>query len=302
MFYYFRMFQTEVMQNLELYGYGESVASNMARVALAEKKISYKYNLIYLESKGDHLAKEYKKLNPKNLVPTLVDNGVPIPDSIKIMRHIDSSHPQQGEVLFPSTVDIETFENLLDFVALDESKELGDTLGTTAGGISAQILVKLLCKRPIISVIWDYLTKHSIKKRVPIFILLRILGKPPKSLSQKMAVMLAKHLLTIEKVLNHQREFMMGDDYTAIDCCMTSILHRVQEMRFGSVLKSDKLPNLKNYWKTLSSRSSYKDGILDYATGEWAPEITALYGDGPNEFDDLVWSEINNSLLIGENE
>ena len=117
-----------------------------------------------------------------------------------------------------------------------------------------------------------------------------------------MAMMLAKHLLTIEEVLNHQKEFMMGDDYTAIDCCMTSILHRVQEMRFGSVLKSDKLPNLKNYWKTLSSRGSYKDGILDYATGEWAPEITALYGDGPNEFDDLVWSEINNSLLIGENE
>ena len=114
------------MQNLELYGYGESVASNMARVALAEKKISYQYNLVYLESKGDHLTKEYKKLNPKNLVPTLVDNGVPIPDSIKIMRHIDSSHPQKGEILFPNTVDIETFENLLDFVSLDENKELGD--------------------------------------------------------------------------------------------------------------------------------------------------------------------------------
>ena len=31
------------MSNFELYGYGESVASNMARVALSEKKISYKY-------------------------------------------------------------------------------------------------------------------------------------------------------------------------------------------------------------------------------------------------------------------
>ena len=295
------MFQSEVMQNLELYGYGESVASNMARVALAEKKISYKYNLIYLESRGDHLAKEYKKLNPKNLVPTLVDNGVPIPDSIKIMRHIDSIYPQQGEILFPNTVDIETFENLLDFVSLDENKELGETLGTTAGGISAQILVKMLCKRPIISVIWDYLTKHSIKKRVPIFILLRILGKPPKSLSEKMAVMLAKHLLTIEEVLSHQKKFMMGDDYTAIDCCMTSILHRVQEMRFGSVLTSDKLPNLKNYWETLSSRNSYQEGILDYVTGEWAPEITALYGDGPSEYNDLVWFEIKNLLAKGEN-
>ncbi|MDB4194540.1 glutathione S-transferase N-terminal domain-containing protein [Gammaproteobacteria bacterium] len=289
------------MQNLELYGYGESVASNIARVALAEKKISYKYNLVYLESKGHHLAKEYKKLNPKNLVPTLVDNGVPIPDSIKIMRHIDSIYPQQGEILFPNTVDIETFENLLDFVSLDENKELGETLGTTAGGISAQILVKMLCKRPIISVIWDYLTKHSIKKRVPIFILLRILGKPPKSLSEKMAVMLAKHLLTIEEVLSHQKKFMMGDDYTAIDCCMTSILHRVQEMRFGSVLTSDKLPNLKNYWETLSSRNSYQEGILDYVTGEWAPEITALYGDGPSEYNDLVWFEIKNLLAKGEN-
>ena len=289
------------MQNLELYGYGESVASNMARVALAEKKISYQYNLVYLESKGDHLTKAYKKLNPKNLVPTLVDHGVPIPDSIKIMRHIDSSHPQKGEILFPKTVDIETFENLLDFVSLDENKELGDTLGTTAGGISAQILVKMLCKRPIIAVIWDYLTKHSIKKRVPIFILLRILGKPPKSLSEKMTVMLAKHLLTIEEVLSHQKKFMMGDAYTAIDCCMTSILHRVQEMRFGSVLMSDKLPNLKNYWETLSSRYSYQAGILDYVTGEWAPEITALYGDGPSEYDDLVWSEINNLLAKGDN-
>jgi hypothetical protein len=50
------------MQHLELYGYGESVASNMARVALAEKNLSYKYNLIYLESKGDHLSKEYIKI------------------------------------------------------------------------------------------------------------------------------------------------------------------------------------------------------------------------------------------------
>ena len=57
------------MNKIELYGYGESVASNMARVALSEKNISYKYNLLYLESKGDHLSKEYKKLNPKNLVP-----------------------------------------------------------------------------------------------------------------------------------------------------------------------------------------------------------------------------------------
>ena len=283
------------MNKIELYGYGESVASNMARVALSEKNISYEYNLLYLESKGDHLAKNYKKLNPKNLVPTLIDNGNIIPDSIQIMRHINSTYTD-GTDLFPDNINKDRFNNLLDFVKLDEEKDLGETLGTTAGGISATILVRLLCKRPLLSVIWDYSTKHSIKKRVPIFILLRILGKPPEKLCKKMALALSKHLVYIEDVLRHEKPFMMGDKYTAVDSCMTSILHRVNEMRFSSLLSSPKLPNLANYWATIQARQSYKEGILDYVTGEWEVEIQTLYGSGSNKYEDLAVSEINRLL------
>ena len=283
------------MNKIVLYGYGESVASNMARVALSEKNISYEYNLLYLESKGDHLAKKYKKLNPKNLVPTLIDNGNIIPDSIQIMRHINSTYTD-GTDLFPDNINKDRFNNLLDFVKLDEGKDLGETLGTTAGGISATILVRLLCKRPLLSVIWDYSTKHSIKKRVPIFILLRILGKPPEKLCKKMALALSKHLVYIEDVLRHEKPFMMGDKYTAIDSCMTSILHRVNEMRFSSLLSSPKLPNLANYWATIQARQSYKEGILDYVTGEWEVEIQTLYGSGSNKYEDLAVSEINRLL------
>ena len=283
------------MHKIELYGYGESVASNMARVALSEKNISYEYNLLYLESKGDHLSKKYKKLNPKNLVPTMIDNGNVIPDSIQIMRHINSTYID-GTDLFPENINQDVFNNLLDFVKLDEKKELGETLGTTAGGISATILVRLLCKRPLLSVIWDYSTKHSIKKRVPIFILLRILGNPPEKLCKKMALALSKHLVYIEDILRHEKPFMMGDKYTAIDSCMTSILHRVNEMRFSSLLSSPKLPNLANYWATIQARQSYKEGILDYVTGEWEVEIQTLYGSGSNKYEDLAVSEINRLL------
>ena len=94
---------------------------------------------------------------------------------------------------------------------------------------------------------------------------------------------------------------MMGDKYTAIDCCMTSLLHRVQEMRFGSVFESNKLPYLKKYWETLSNRNSYKEGILDYVTGEWEPEINKLYGDGANTYNDLLWEELNRLLKEKEN-
>ena len=283
------------MHKIELYGYGESVASNMARVALSEKNISYEYNLLYLESKGDHLSKKYKKLNPKNLVPTMIDNGNVIPDSIQIMRHINSTYAD-GTDLFPENINQDIFNNLLDFVKLDEKKELGETLGTTAGGISATILVRLLCKRPLLSVIWDYSTKHSIKKRIPIFILLRILGKPPEKLSKKMALALSKHLISIENILKHEKPFMMGDQYTAIDSCMTSILHRINEMRFTNLLTSENLPNIAKYWKIIQARPSYKEGILDYVTGEWEIEIQSLYGSGSNKYEDLALSEITRLL------
>ena len=284
-----------LMHKIELYGYGESVASNMARVALSEKNISYKYNLLYLESKGDHLSKKYKKLNPKNLVPTMIDNGNVIPDSIQIMRHINSTYAD-GTDLFPENINQDIFNNLLDFVKLDEKKELGETLGTTAGGISATILVRLLCKRSLLSVIWDYSTKHSIKKRIPIFILLRILGKPPEKLSKKMALALSKHLVYIEDILNHEKPFMMGDQYTAIDSCMTSILHRINEMRFTNLLTNENLPNIAKYWKIIQARPSYKEGILDYVTGEWELEIQSLYGNGSNKYEDLALSEITRLL------
>jgi len=284
-----------LMHKIELYGYGESVASNMARVALSEKNISYEYNLLYLESKGDHLSKKYKKLNPKNLVPTMIDNGNVIPDSIQIMRHINSTYID-GTDLFPENINQDVFNNLLDFVKLDEKKELGETLGTTAGGISATILVRLLCKRSLLSVIWDYSTKHSIKKRIPIFILLRILGKPPEKLCKKMALALSKHLVYIEDILKHEKPFMMGDQYTAIDSCMTSILHRINEMRFTNLLTSENLPNIAKYWKIIQARPSYKDGILDYVTGEWEIEIQSLYGNGSKKYEDLALSEITRLL------
>lgn len=279
------------MTNLSLYGYGESVASNMARLALSEKKLKYNYNLVYLESKGEHLRDSYKKLNPKTLIPTLVIDDKPIPDSIEIMKYIDKAFPNQGESLFPKD-DIE-FDKLLDYLFLDDKKELGETFGTTGGGISIPVLAKLLCKRSFFSVLWDYLRNHGVSKRKPIFIMVRLLGGPPPGVYKKMMSFLAKHLIYTENYLNHGKEFIYGDSYSAADCCLTALLHRVQEMRFYGVFDGKKLPNLSKYWNNISSRPSYTEAIINYETGEWKPELIGLYGEGPNDHNDLLWTEIN---------
>ena len=49
-------------------------------------------------------------------------------------------------------------------------------------------------------------------------------------------------------------------------------------MRFFGVVDGNELPNIAKYWNTISSRPSYKEGILDYQTGEWVPVL-----------EDLIW-------------
>ncbi len=279
------------MNNYVLYGYGESVASNVVRLALAEKNISYDYKLLYLESRGDHLKDDYKKLNPKTLLPTLTVNEKPISESIDIMRFIDNEHTDQGSTLFPKIQD-EEFDNLLDYLFLDDTKELGETFGTTGGGISVPVLGKLLCKRSFFSVLWDYLKNHGVSKRKPIFVMVRLFGGPPPGLYEKMMSFLAKHLVYTENYLNHGKTFIYGDNYTAADCLLTPLLHRVNEMRFHGVFDGIKFPNLSKYWDTISKRPSYREAIINYETGEWKPVLEDLYGDGPNLYNDLLWSEI----------
>ena len=278
------------MNKYVLYGYGESVASNQVRLALSEKNISYEYNLVRLESKGDHLRDDYKKLNPKTLVPTLIVNGNPICESIDIMKYIDNENSNHDIKLFPD--ESESFTDLVDFLFLDDTKELGDTFGTTGGGISVPVLGRLLCKRSFFSVFLDYLKNHGVKKRKFIFLMVRFFGGPPPGLYKKMMYFLAKHLVYTEDYLNHGKEFIYGDKYTAADCLLTVLLHRVQEMRFLGVVDGNELPNIAKYWNTISSRPSYKEGILDYQTGEWVPVLEDLYGNGPNDHNDFLWDKI----------
>jgi glutathione S-transferase len=103
---------------------------------------------------------------------------------------------------------------------------------------------------------------------------------------------LAKHLVYTENYLNHGKDYIYGDEYTAADCLLTPLLHRVNEMRFTGIFDGGQFPNLSKYWDTITSRASYKEGIIDYETGEWKPVLEDLYGNGPNTYNDLLWSEI----------
>lgn len=78
---------------LELYHNDMSACAQKVRVTLAEKSLQWESHHLDLRA-GDQQKPEYLKLNPRGVVPTLVDNGRVVRESTVIMEYLDDQYPE----------------------------------------------------------------------------------------------------------------------------------------------------------------------------------------------------------------
>lgn len=77
---------------IELYDHPVSPCAQKVRLVLAEKAIDYEIRPVDLGAK-QNLSPEYLQLNPAGLVPTLVVDGQPVPESTVICELLDELYP-----------------------------------------------------------------------------------------------------------------------------------------------------------------------------------------------------------------
>lgn len=77
----------------ELYSYFRSSAAYRVRIALALKGLDFTLRPIHLlKHGGEQHSAEYRQLNPEGLVPTLVENGTPLTQSLAIIEYLDEAY------------------------------------------------------------------------------------------------------------------------------------------------------------------------------------------------------------------
>lgn len=75
-----------------------STCSKKVRMTLYEKNLAFKSHLMNLQAFEQHQP-EYLAINPKGVVPSLVDNGVPVTESSIIMEYIDERYADANPLM-----------------------------------------------------------------------------------------------------------------------------------------------------------------------------------------------------------
>ena len=77
---------------LELYHNNISVCAQKVRIVLAEKNVPWTNHHMSL-AKGEQLTPEFKKMNPRGVVPVIVHDGHVIVESSVICAYLDEVFP-----------------------------------------------------------------------------------------------------------------------------------------------------------------------------------------------------------------
>jgi len=77
---------------VKLYSYYRSMATFRVRIALNIKGLKRDDEFVHLEH-GDQFKPEYKALNPQSVVPTLIDDGARLFQSLAILEYLEEKYP-----------------------------------------------------------------------------------------------------------------------------------------------------------------------------------------------------------------
>lgn len=105
---------------MKLYGYWRSSAAYRVRIALHLKNINVESIPVHLvKNGGEQHSQEYIDLNPTHLVPTLIDGGLVINQSLAIIDYLNDKYPEVP--LYPENI---AEKALVKALALDIACEI----------------------------------------------------------------------------------------------------------------------------------------------------------------------------------
>lgn len=266
---------------LELYHNHMSVCASKVRIALAEKGLEWTGHLLDLIG-GDQFRQEYVKLNPKSVIPTLVQNGNVVIESNVIIEYLDDAFPKPP--LRPKDPhDRANMRRLLK--RLDDGSDgiHHDMSVVSFGSAYRDQLLKLAAMNEGLEAQMDK-SMNATSKRW----LREVVYKGVEAESFKAAIRRIDELLAdFEAILSHST-WLAGPGYSLADIAYTSYMTRLEMLKFTELWTGRS--HVKDWFARLKERPSYELGILMWVD----PAYQKVLNDGGKR----AWPQVSEILRV----
>lgn len=244
---------------IELYTHPMSPCAQKVRIVLSEKHLDWTAHHIELAEK-ENLQPAYLKLNPLGVVPTLVDDGVPVIESSIICEYLDDRFPQ---------VPLKPADAYLRSQMRFWMKHVDTKLHPSCGALQWPIVMRpaMMAK-----------TEHERQQ-----LLARIPEKPRRERQKRLVEMgleapdvldsvriYRKTILDMEAALE-QHPWVAGDQFSLADICLVPYFQTVKQFSWEAMYQD--CPRVSDWVERCMNRSSYQEGVASDFTAQKLSEL-----------------------------
>ncbi|MGH7033227.1 MAG: glutathione S-transferase family protein [Stellaceae bacterium] len=234
---------------LYLYQGSTSVCSVKVRLALAEKGLAYEGEILDLQ-RGDQHRPDYAKLNPNEVVPTLIHDGKVVIESTLIIEYLDEAFPA------PPLMPISPYDRAITRLFM---KKIDDYLHAACSTITfatanRRVLIK---KTP------EELAAHLAKIPNPDY-----RERQRLSIEQGLAAPhVAQALRAYDKYAGEmesalaERVYLAGDAYTLADAAATPYLFRAEAVGLDGLWRGRR-PKVASWYDRIRARPSFDKAVI----------------------------------------
>jgi glutathione S-transferase len=258
---------------LTLYHNAISTCSQKVRLTLAEKEMEFDSTTIDLLAGQQH-DPDYVKLNPKHVVPTLIDDGKVILDSTVIVEYLDACKAENP--LIPEDSYAQARMRLW-------MKRVDDELhGKTTGVFTHAILTRKVMEDRSEEELEAYFSAIPDSSERDLRRVLFSEGVKAPQFAGAVERM-SKFLDDMEATLSESK-WLVGDQYTLADVCVIPYVFRLENARMDGFWCDGRRPQVERWMNDLKARPTFDTAIQD-----WLPKelLGALHAFGEMVRDDV---------------
>ena len=281
--------------NIVLYHANWSFCSQMVRVALLEKGLSFDERHIKLcdqYPEGENIDKDYLAINPLGTVPAIEIDGNVICGSEEIIYQIDKIDSNNNCSLYPDNVDETDIRKWASDTTITDGVKFASTLGTIMPVFSSPLLQYMIKALPFSSIM-KILFRHPRNDRKMIFVAMYF-GNPSKKIPFMGVNNYVDEIIKLEKLFSDGRNFFYNT-FSHVDINLMCVFNRLVDLGLEETV-SHKTPHIYAYWEKLKSRNSYQNGILNYYTDKEKELLSEFYKNNDSSVLKAILERIDKKL------